>query len=124
MKQRVLIVEYDHKILISLRFLLSNAGYEVITASDGILGWAALEDLKPELAVFDIMLPGLDGYELCRRVRAAPMLEGVKVLILSARGLDAEVARGLQLGADAYLRKPFGTRELLETIKSLLEERK
>ncbi len=124
MKQRVLIVEDDHKILISLRFLLSNAGYEVITASDGVLGWAALEDLKPELAVFDIMLPGLDGYELCRRVRAAPMLEGVKVLILSARGLDAEVARGLQLGADAYLRKPFGTRELLETIKSLLEERK
>ena len=124
MKQRVLIVEDDHKILISLRFLLSNAGYEVITASDGVLGWAALEDLKPELAVFDIMLPGLEGYELCRRVRAAPMLEGVKVLILSARGLDAEVARGLQLGADAYLRKPFGTRELLETIKSLLEERK
>ena len=104
--------------------MLSNAGYEVITASDGVLGWAALEDLKPELAVFDIMLPGLDGYELCRRVRAAPMLEGVKVLILSARGLDAEVARGLQLGADAYLRKLFGTRELLETTKSLLEERK
>ncbi len=118
----MLVIEDDHNILISIAFLLKNAGYEVITASDGVRGWAALEDLepKPDLAVLDIMLPALDGYELCRRVRATPALQTMKLLILSARGLDAEVAKGLQLGADAYLRKPFGTREFLQTVERLL----
>ncbi len=118
----MLVIEDDHNILISIAFLLKNAGYEVITASDGVRGWAALEDLepKPDLAVLDIMLPALDGYELCRRVRATPALQIMKLLILSARGLDAEVAKGLQLGADAYLRKPFGTREFLQTVERLL----
>ncbi len=120
MSARVLVVEDDHNILISLNFLLTNAGYEVITASDGTRGWAALEEHKPDLAVLDIMLPALDGYELCRRVRATPALQAMKLLILSARGLDAEVATGLQLGADAYLRKPFGTREFLQTVARLL----
>jgi two-component system alkaline phosphatase synthesis response regulator PhoP len=118
--RRVLIVEDDHNILISLKFLLENAGYDVLTASDGVRGWAALEEHQPDLAVFDIMLPALDGYELCRRVRASPKLQTMKILILSARGLDAEVAKGLQMGADAYLRKPFGTREFLETVGLLL----
>ena len=118
----MLVIEDDHNILISIAFLLKNAGYEVITASDGVRGWAALEDLepKPDLAVLDIMLPALDGYELCRRVRATPALQTMKLLILSTRGLDAEVAKGLQLGADAYLRKPFGTREFLQTVERLL----
>ena len=118
----MLVIEDDHNIVISIAFLLKNAGYEVITASDGVRGWAALEDLepKPDLAVLDIMLPALDGYELCRRVRATPALQTMKLLILSARGLDAEVAKGLQLGADAYLRKPFGTREFLQTVERLL----
>ena len=118
----MLVIEDDHNILISIAFLLKNAGYEVITASDGVRGWAALEDLepKPDLAVLDIMLPALDGYELCRRVRATPALQTMKLLSLSARGLDAEVAKGLQLGADAYLRKPFGTREFLQTVERLL----
>ena len=122
MSARMLVIEDDHNILISIAFLLKNAGYEVITASDGVRGWAALEDLepKPDLAVLDIMLPALDGYELCRRVRATPALQIMKLLILSARGLDAEVAKGLQLGADAYLRKPFGTREFLQTVERLL----
>ena len=122
MSARMLVIEDDHNILISIAFLLKNAGYEVITASDGVRGWAALEDLepKPDLAVLDIMLPALDGYELCRRVRATPALQTMKLLILSARGLDAEVAKGLQLGADAYLRKPFGTREFLQTVERLL----
>ena len=118
----MLVIEDDHNILISIAFLLKNAGYEVITASDGVRGWAALEDLepKPDLAVLDIMLPALDGYELCRRVRATPALQIMKLLILSARGLDAEVAKGLQLGADAYLRKPVGTREFLQTVARVL----
>lgn len=120
MKKRVLVVEDDRNILISLEFLLESTGHTVFTANDGARGWAALEEHQPDLAVFDIMLPALDGYELCRRVRATPALQSMKVLILSARGLDTEVAKDLQLGADAYLRKPFGTREFLDTVRRLL----
>ena len=123
MSARVLVVEDDHNILISIEFLLINAGYTVVTASDGVRGWAALEEHKPDLAVLDIMLPALDGYELCRRVRATPALQATKLLILSARGRDAEVEKGLHLGADAYLRKPFGTREFLDTVARLLGQR-
>ena len=116
----VLVVEDNHNILISIEFLLQNAGYAVITANDGVRGWAALEDHQPDLVVLDIMLPELDGFTLCRRLRATPALKATKVLILSARGHDAEIEKGLQLGADAYMRKPFGTRELLDTVARLL----
>ncbi len=120
MSARVLVVEDNHNILISIEFLLKNAGYTVITAGDGVRGWAALEDHQPDLVVLDIMLPALDGFELCRRVRATPALKTTRVVILSARGLDSEIEKGLHLGADAYLRKPFGTRELLDTVARLL----
>ena len=120
MSARVLVVEDNHNILISIEFLLQNAGYAVITANDGVRGWAALEDHQPDLVVLDIMLPELDGFTLCRRLRATPALKATKVLILSARGHDAEIEKGLQLGADAYMRKPFGTRELLDTVARLL----
>ena len=120
MSARVLVVEDNHNILISIEFLLRNASYAVITASDGVRGWAALEEHQPDLVVLDIMLPALDGFELCRRVRATPALKSTKVLILSARGHEAEIEKGLHLGADAYLRKPFGTREFLDTVARLL----
>ena len=120
MSQCILIAEDDHNILISIEFLLKTAGYTVLTASDGVSAWAALEDQRPDLVVLDIMLPALNGYELCKRVRATPALQAIKVLMLSARGREAEIEKGLQLGADAYLRKPFGTRELLDTIARLL----
>ena len=120
MSARVLVVEDNHNILISIEFLLQNAGYAVITANDGVRGWAALEDHQPDLVVLDIMLPALDGFALCRRLRATAALKATKVLILSARGHDAEIEKGLQLGADAYMRKPFGTRELLDTVARLL----
>ncbi len=120
MSARILIAEDDRNILISIDFLLTNAGYEVVTTADGAAAWAALENLKPELAVIDIMMPVLDGFELCRRVRAAPELKATKVLILSARGHEAEIEKALKLGADAYLRKPFGTHEFLHTVARLL----
>ena len=123
MSATVLIAEDDPNILISLSFLLSNAGYSIVTASDGTKAWTLYEAQRPALAVLDVMLPGIDGFELCRRIRAAPApaaTRQAKVLILSARGLESEITKGLQLGADAWLRKPFGTRELLDTVSRLL----
>ncbi len=124
MKPCILIIEDDRNILISLEFLLRHAGYTVITASDGVHGWAAAESQQPDIVVLDIMLPALDGYELCRRIRASATLRHIKILMLSARGRDAEVEKGLQLGADAYMRKPFGTRELLDTVAQLAQTEK
>lgn len=117
---RILVVEDDPNILLSLEYLLKNAGYEVQTASDGASAWRTLQAHTPQLAVLDVMLPEIDGFELCRRMRAAPALQQAKILVLSARGGAADEEKSRQLGADAYLRKPFATREFLHTVKTLL----
>lgn len=120
MTQRVLIVEDDANILLSVQFLLQNAGYAVQTVSDGQQAWTMLQAQPPQLVVLDIMLPGLDGFELCRRIRAAAPLRQTKILVLSARGGAAEIEKSRQLGADSYMRKPFGTHEFLQTVSRLL----
>ena len=117
----ILAVEDDPNILISIEFLLTNAGYDVLTAADGTQAWDALQAHHPDLVVLDIMLPEIDGFELCRRIRAAATLKATKVMILSARGRDVEIEKGTQLGADAYLRKPFGTHEFLDIVSRLLK---
>lgn len=121
MGANILVVEDDPNILLSVQFLLQNAGHAVQTAADGLQAWAALQDAPPQLVVLDVMLPALDGFELCRRIRATAALKAAKVLILSARGGEAEMEKSRQLGADAYMRKPFGTREFLETVSRLLD---
>ncbi len=121
-QQRIVVAEDDHNILISLTFLLSSAAYDVHTASDGGKAWALIERVQPDLAVLDIMLPTLDGFELCRRIRAAATLKHTRIVILSARGQEAEITKGVNLGADAYLRKPFDTRDFLGTVARLLAE--
>jgi DNA-binding response OmpR family regulator len=121
-RKRVVVAEDDPNILISLDFLLTNAAYAVHTASDGGKAWEIIERTKPDLVVLDIMLPALDGYELCRLIRATATLDRTRIVILSAHGHEAEINKGLRLGADAYLRKPFGTRDFLDTIAHLLAE--
>ena len=116
----ILVAEDDPNILISIEFLLSNAGYRVITASDGARAWELLLERRPHLAVLDIMLPEIDGYDLCTRIRGASALQATRVLILSARGGTMEMEKGVQRGADACMRKPFGTRDFLDTIARLL----
>jgi DNA-binding response OmpR family regulator len=121
MTRHILIAEDDTNILISIDFLLSNAGYRVTTADNGARAWSALQTQVCDLVVLDVMLPVIDGLELCRRIRAADNLNATKILMLSARGRDSEIAAGLELGADAYMTKPFGTREFLESVARLLE---
>lgn len=121
MSASVLIVEDDPNILLSVQFLLENAGYRVSTASDGLQAWTLLQNAAPRVVVLDVMLPGLDGFELCRRIRASDTLKHTKVLVLSARGGEADAEKSRQLGADAHLRKPFGTQEFLQTVSRLLK---
>lgn len=120
MKVPILVVEDDPNILLSVQFLLRNAGYQVSTANDGLQAWSLLQNDMPRVVVLDVMLPGLDGFELCRRIRASDALKHTKVLILSARGGEAEAEKSRQLGADAHMRKPFGTQEFLHTVAELV----
>jgi DNA-binding response OmpR family regulator len=119
-KRRVLIVDDEPNIVLSLEFLLRQQGYEVSVARDGEEALAAAEDWRPDLMVLDVMLPGLDGFEVCRRLRERPENAAMKILLLTARGREVERVRGLEEGADAYVRKPFSTRQLMRTVAELL----
>jgi DNA-binding response OmpR family regulator len=122
MGQRILIAEDEPSIVVSLEFLLRGAGYEVTIARDGEEALRAAERLPPDLMVLDVMLPVVDGFEVCRRARLTPALQRIPILFLSARGLENEITKGLALGATAYMTKPFGTRELVSTVADLLRE--
>jgi DNA-binding response OmpR family regulator len=121
MTVRVLIVEDEDSILLSLEFLLTQAGYAVATARDGAAALRALEAQAPDLVLLDVMLPLIDGFELCRRIRANPLLSHTRIMMVTARGREAEVKRGMALGANAYVTKPFSTHELMDSIRALLK---
>lgn len=116
----VLIVEDEESILLSLEFLLGKEGYAVQTARDGAAALHTLQIQPPDLVLLDVMLPLIDGFELCRLIRENPALRGTRIMLLTARGRETEIARGLALGADAYLTKPFSTHDLMEKVRTLL----
>lgn len=120
MGKRVLVVDDEPNIVMSLEFLMKRAGFEVQVARNGREALAALEGTPPDLLLLDVMMPELDGYEVCERVRQRPEWNQTKIIMLTARGRDAERQRGLALGADRYVTKPFSTRELVEQAKQLL----
>ena len=115
---RILIVEDDAAILRGLKDNLEYESYEVVTARDGQRGYQLIHESFPHLIVLDLMLPKMDGYELCRRVRA----EGIEtpILMLTARGEEGDRVVGLDLGADDYVTKPFSVQELLARIRAIL----
>jgi len=117
---RVLVVEDDPSILQSLEFLLRAEGYDTRCAMRGDEALVAIKEFRPDLLVLDVMLPAIDGFEVCLRLRADPATRPIRVLMLTARGRDTEVARGRAAGADDYLTKPFATRELVERVRTLL----
>lgn len=115
----VLIVDDEPNIVVSLEFLLGQEGYDVVVARDGKEALARAEEIRPDLVLLDIMLPGLDGFEVCRRLRARE--PAPKVILLTARGRNAERLRGLDLGADLYVTKPFSTRDLMADVRRCLQ---
>jgi two-component system, OmpR family, alkaline phosphatase synthesis response regulator PhoP len=120
--KRVLIAEDEPSIVLSLEFLLRSAGHEVLTAGNGANALAIAEERRPHLIVLDVMLPVVDGFEVCRQLRANDALKTMRILMLTARGREHEIARGLAIGADAYVTKPFATRSLMETVAKLLAD--
>jgi two-component system alkaline phosphatase synthesis response regulator PhoP len=117
---KILVAEDEPSIVISLEFLLRGAGHDVTVARNGSDALTLTEKLRPDLVVLDVMLPVVDGFEVCRRIRGNSATRDTRILMLTARGRQSEMDKGLAAGANAYMTKPFATRELLETIASLL----
>jgi DNA-binding response OmpR family regulator len=117
----ILIIEDDPALLRGLSDNFRSQGYDVRTASDGNAGLAAALGEPPDLLLLDIMLPKLNGYEICRQVREQEL--SLPIIMLTAKGQEEEIVRGLELGADDYVTKPFSIRELLARVKALLRRR-
>jgi DNA-binding response OmpR family regulator len=122
-KPRVVIVEDEPHIVLSLEFLLQRAGYDTVTAADGEAGLALVRRLRPDVVLLDIMLPKRNGYEICQAIKSDPGLRTIPVIMLSARGQEVEVLKGLELGAASYVTKPFGNADILEAIRAVLPTR-
>ena len=120
MVHKVLIVDDEPNIVISLEFLLKKEGFEVAVAADGEEALAKVAAFAPAIVLLDVMMPKKSGYEVCQQLKADPATAGVKVVMLTAKGRESEVAKGLALGADAYLTKPFSTKDLVARVKGLL----
>ncbi len=121
MTRSVLVVEDEPNIVDSLSFLMKQAGYGVQVARDGDAALRVMESRMPDLVLLDVMLPRRDGYDVCRAIRANPAWDGVKIIMLTAKGRELDRRKGLELGADDYVTKPFSTREIVERARKLLE---
>jgi len=118
--KKVLIADDEQNIVISIEFLMKREGFQVLIASDGEEALAKVLSEKPDLILLDVMMPKKNGYEVCQSIKSDSSLASVKVLMLTAKGRDTEIAKGMAIGADAYMTKPFSTRELVAKAKELL----
>ena len=120
---KVLIVDDEPNIVTSLEFLMRKQGHAVRVAPDGEQALQEIADFGPDLVLLDIMLPRRNGYEVCQKLRELPEGRQVKVIMLTAKGREVEVAKGMAVGADAYVTKPFSTRELVAEVERQLADR-
>ena len=119
----MLIVEDEPHILLSLEVLLERAGYAWVSARDGEEGLILVRRLRPDVVLLDVMMPRRNGYEVCQAIKSDPELRAIPVIMLSAKGQEVEILKGLDLGAAAYVTKPFGNAEVLEAIRAALTPR-
>ena len=120
MTHKVLIADDEPNILISLEFLMKREGHQVLLARDGDEALALIRSERPALVLLDVMMPRKSGFEVCQAVRADEALAGIKILMLTAKGRDTDVAQGLGVGADGYMTKPFSTRDLAARVREML----
>jgi DNA-binding response OmpR family regulator len=120
MAKRVLVVDDEPNIVMSLRFLMEREGFEVEVAPTGEAALKALDRGPADLVLLDVMMPELDGFEVCQRIRSNPAWTNTRVIMLTAKGREVERDKGLALGADEYVTKPFSTRELVARVKQML----
>ena len=121
MPKEILIVDDEPSIVIPIQFLMEQQGYSVLVAENGEDALDVIYKYKPDLILLDIMLPRIDGYEVCEIVRLNPDYRNIKIIFLTAKGREVEIAKGLALGADAYITKPFSNTELVAKVKELLD---
>ena len=119
--RKVLIVDDEPNIVTALEFLLKQNGYDIRLAANGAEALEQVENYRPDVVLMDVMMPIKSGFEVCQRMRERPEFDQIKIVMLSAKGSEAEVSKGLSLGADLYITKPFSTRELVATINQLFE---
>jgi len=122
MSKKVLIADDEPNIVTSLEYLMNKSGYEVRIARNGDDALALIESFLPDVVLLDVMMPHKSGYEVCQQIRERPDWQHIKVVMLSAKGREAEVNKGLSLGADSYVTKPFSNQELIAKIGKLLED--
>lgn len=119
-KFRVLVVEDEDNIALALDFLLTREGYAHDRVADGDAALPKIRAMQPDLVLLDVMLPGTSGYEICQNVRLDPALKAVKILMMTARGSSIERRKGLAIGADGFITKPFELKELRDEVRRLL----
>jgi DNA-binding response OmpR family regulator len=122
MAKEILIVDDEPSVVAPIQFLMQQQGYKVMVAERGEDALDLIYQYKPDLVLLDIMLPGIDGYEVCEIIRLNPDFRDVKIIFLTAKGRESEIAKGLALGADAYISKPFSNTTLVARVKELLEK--
>ena len=122
MAKQILIVDDEPNVVMPIQFLMEQQGYRVMIAERGEDALDLIYQYKPDLVLLDIMLPGIDGYEFCEIVRLNPNFRKVKIKFLTAKGREEEIAKGLALGADAYMAKPYSNAALVAKVKELLEK--
>jgi DNA-binding response OmpR family regulator len=120
MARQILVVDDEPSIVLSLEFLMKQAGYAVRTATDGDAALQAIRDTPPDLVLLDVNLPKRNGYEVCEAVRANPAWKSVRIIMLTAKGRDVERQKGLAMGADDYVTKPFSTQEVVQKVRAML----
>lgn len=120
MSHKILIVDDEPNIVISLEFLMKKEGFQIAVAVDGEEALAKVASFAPELLLLDVMMPKKSGFEVCEALRADPANSALKIVMLTAKGRETEVAKGLAIGADAYVTKPFSTKDLVVRVKELL----
>ena len=119
----ILVVDDEPNIVLSLEFLLKQAGFRVRTVSNGEAALLAITQEPPDLVLLDVMIPGRDGYAVCQEIRNNPAWRNMRIIMLTAKGGDIQREKGLSLGADEYVTKPFSTRELVERVRRILDRR-
>ena len=122
MPKTILIVDDEPGILSPLQFLMEQQGYNVLTAESGEFALQLIDQYNPDLVLLDIMLPGIDGWEVCKIVHLNPDFRNVKIIFLTAKNNKDAIAKGLVLGGDAYITKPFKNDELVAKVKEILGE--
>lgn len=120
MSLKILVADDEPNIVISIEYLMKREGYTVLVARDGQEALDMIARERPDLVLLDVMMPKKSGFEVCQAVRASEELQATKILILTAKGRDTDLAKGLALGADAYMTKPFSTRELVQKVAEML----